>query len=437
MWTVIWPPTMNIAQCILQVEAGANSSNSAVVPETSFVACTRHSLQRWMLASLLLLVSCLTASAQSDYSRVEFGGEFSTIRQNDAQTGNGKNFPGFGGRFDWNFTRRLAFETEVDFFPEQSEAVSFRRGGQTLQSVFGLRAKVLQTRRLSVFGLVRPGLFHFTDVLSYSPGAGQPTQEFGATYFAVNLGGGIEYYLSPRWVLRADIAGNPYRVPQQTRNVAGVSLSYLGSVEDTTRLSFGVGYRPGTLRENEDERNVAGNWEFGPLFSTLVAAPAGSNSSVAALSGLGAYASYRFWRVLYFDSDVLYFPQDTHGPTNLYGGPVMQGLFGLKGGIRRNDFGFFGKVRPGFQSYAQALEIIATQPSGTASYTYGRSTNFALDLGGIVEFYPTERGTLRIEAGDSHTFFSPHTVNFNGKPVRYDLGMHHTIQLVFGYGWRF
>jgi hypothetical protein len=125
-----------------------------------------------MLPSLLMFAACFTASAQSDYSRVEFGGEFSTIRQNDPQTENGKNFPGFGTRFDWNFDRRLAFETEVDFFPEQSEVITFRRGGQTLQAVFGLRAKALQTRRLSVFGLVRPGLFHFTDVLA-NPEAGR------------------------------------------------------------------------------------------------------------------------------------------------------------------------------------------------------------------------------------------------------------------------
>jgi hypothetical protein len=88
-------------------------------------------------------------------------------------------------------------------------------------------------------------------------------------------------------------------------------------------------------------------------------------------------------------------------------------------------------------SARQALESIAAQPSGAVDYSYGRSTNFALDLGGIVEFYPSERGTLRIEAGDSHPFFSPHMVNTNGAALRYDLGMHHTIQLVFGYGWRF
>ncbi len=390
----------------------------------------------WLSILLLVFAACSTVSAQSDTTRSEFGGEFSTIRQNEAQTGNGKNFPGFGGRFDWNFNRRLAFETQVDFFPEQSEVVDFLRGGQTLQAVFGLRAKVVQTRRVSVFGLVRPGLFHFTDVLTYSQGAGLPAQKLGATYFVLNLGGGIEYYVTPRWVLRADIEGNPYRVPQQTRNTPAGTVSYPGSVEDTTRLSFGVAYRPGTLRENGAESKVPGKWEFGPLYSTI-AAPAAPNSGIATLSGLGGYATYRFWRVLYFDGDVIYFPQDTHGSTNLYGGPVLQGLFGVKGGIRRNHFGFFGKVRPGFQSYAQALERITSQPSGTLDYSYGRSTNFALDLGGIVEFYPSERSTLRIEAGDSHIFFSPHAVDSNGTSLPYDLGMRHSIQFVLGYGWRF
>jgi hypothetical protein len=390
-----------------------------------------------MFRLLLMLACCLSTLAQDKYTRLELGGQFSTIRQNHARTGNGKNFPGFGGRFDWNFNRRLALEAQMDFFPMPSEVVNFLRGGQTLEAVFGLRAKVLQTRRLSVFGLVRPGLFHYTDVLTYPRVAGLPVGQRGATYFELNLGGGLEYDVSPRWVLRADIEGNPYRVAPQTRSTPAGTVRYPGSVEDTTRLSIGVAYRPGTWKENEAESKVPGNWEWGPLFSTLITAPAGAENGVATLCGFGAYATYRIWRVLYFDTDVLYFPEDTHGTSNLYGGPVLQGLFGVKGGIRRNYFGFFGKVRPGFQTYAQTLESITTQPSGPADYSYARSTNFVLDLGGIVEFYPTEQSTLRIEAGDSHIFFPPHKVTVNGSALGYDLGMHHTIQFVFGYGWRF
>ena len=98
--------------------------------------------------------------------------------RNSSDGGGGKNYPGFGGRFDWNLTRRLALEGEIDYFPGLAESQFLLQGGQTVQAVFGIRAKVIQTRKLSVFGLVRPGVFHFTDVLNVSdqPGWNLPDQ---------------------------------------------------------------------------------------------------------------------------------------------------------------------------------------------------------------------------------------------------------------------
>jgi len=61
-----------------------------------------------------------------------------------------------------------------------------------------------------------------------------------------------------------------------------------------------------------------------------------------------------------------------------------------------------------------------------------------LDLGGIVEFYPAERGTLRLEAGDTHIYFNTRDVNFGGIIVPAGGGkLQHTIQFIVGYGWRF
>jgi hypothetical protein len=106
----------------------------------------------------------------------------------------------------------------------------------------------------------------------------------------------------------------------------------------------------------------------------------------------------------------------------------------LKGGIRRNHFGIFGKVRPGFHSYSQALSGISE--SGVESFD--RYTNFVLDLGGILEFYPSEHGTLRFEAGDTHIYFNTHNINIAGTPEPAGGGkLRHTIQFVTGYGWRF
>ena len=116
----------------------------------------------------------------------------------------------------------------------------------------------------------------------------------------------------------------------------------------------------------------------------------------------------------------------------------MQGLFGVKGGIRRNQYGFFGKARPGFNSYSEAVTSLSDRSRGASSYTFGRSTNFVLDLGGIVEFYPSERSTLRLEAGDTHIFYGDRSVAVNGVPTNYPGGgLQHSIEFIVGYGWRF
>jgi hypothetical protein len=388
--------------------------------------------------TLFLSCSFLLAPAicaQEKYTRFELGAEYSTIRETNSNL-QGNNASGFGGRFDWNVNRRLALESQVDFFPQHGVPLLLVQGGQTLQAVFGVRAKVIQHRYFSVFGLLRPGLLHFTEVEVPSSLASSSSVEQPATYFVLNLGGGIEYYPSPRWVLRADIEGNPYRVPAYFI-FPGTGVQP-GKINDTTRLSFGAAYRPGALIENEAETKVRGNWEFGPLFSSMTLAREGLSDNVRTEPGFGGYASYRFYKVLYLDGDLLYFPRRTDFSGAHDGGTILQGLVGLKGGIRRNHFGLFGKVRPGFHSYSQALTSLTASGGSTAVYSYGRASNFVLDLGGIIEFYPGDRNTLRLEVGDTHLFFGTRNVNIGGviEPVGGGK-MQHSIQAALGYGWRF
>jgi Outer membrane protein beta-barrel domain len=380
-----------------------------------------------------VLFAVVAVRAQDAYTRTEIGAEFSTIRQT-LPGGGAQNYPGFGGRFDWNLTRRLAIESQVDFFPEHSGSVLYKQGGQTLQAVAGLRAKVIQTRRLSVFGLVRPGMIHFTDVLYYTAYPATGVKPF--TYFVLNLGGGLEYYLSDRWALRADIEGDPYRVANASVSFSGGGTGFvIGKIDDTTRLSFGVAYRPGASIENQPEHGVDGRLEVGPLFTTMISAR--EAVGVRADPGFGGYTSYKLYKVFYLDGDVLYFPRDTSVSGAHDGGQILQALAGVKGGIRRNHFGFFGKVRPGFNSYSKALTSITTTSSPAVS-SYDRSASFALDLGGIIEFYPAEHGTLRLEVGDTHLFFGNRNVNDNGMIVPSPGGaLRHSIEFITGYGWRF
>jgi hypothetical protein len=389
----------------------------------------------YLLFLLCSLFANFPARAQDDYTRFELGGQYSLVEETNSAL-QGDTLSGGGARFDWNLTRRFAFESQIDFFPQSVAPLLLIQGGQTLQAVFGIRAKVIQTRRLSVFGLVRPGLLHFSGVQALANTPSIVYTDQTANYFVLNLGGGIEYYLSPRWVLRADIEGNPYRIPAFYAPASGAVVP--GKVNDTTRLSFGVAYRPGALIPNEPETKLPGKWEFGPLFSSMTLAREGPANNVLIEPGLGGYLSYRFYGVFYADGDLLYFPQHPtlSGPQT--GGTLLQGLFGLKGGIRRNHFGFFGKVRPGFDSFSDALTGVTSSNQSTPTYSYQRANNFVLDLGGIVEIYPSERSTLRIEIGDTHLFYGTRDLDVDGATEAVPGGkMQHSIQLMLGYGWRF
>ena len=157
-----------------------------------------------LLALSFFALAAASLRAQDLYTRSELGAQFSTVQE--APPGGGSYaYPGFGGRIDLNLNRRLALEGQFDFFPGHAESLLYRQGGQTFQGVAGIRAKVIQTKRLSVFGLVRPGVIHFSDVLFYN---GDPTTLYGTksvNYFVLNLGGGFEYYMTNRWAFRADI----------------------------------------------------------------------------------------------------------------------------------------------------------------------------------------------------------------------------------------
>jgi hypothetical protein len=385
---------------------------------------------------LCLLLMGPAGRAQDNSTQFEFGAQYSTVRETNTDLA-AKDFSGVGARFDWNLSCRLAFESQVDFFPENGVPLLLEQGGQSVEAVFGLRAKVIQTRHFSIFGLVRPGLLHFSNVQTIAPGNSISYITQPATYFVLNLGGGIEYYATPRWVLRFDIEGDPYRIPAFFS--AGGANSLPGKINDTTRLSFGVAYRPGALIENEDETKVPGKWEVGPLFSALMISREGLTNNVRTEPGLGGYASYRFYGVFYLDGDLLYFPQGTAFSSPHDGGTILQGTAGIKGGIRRNRFGIFGKVRPGFNSYSDALAGVSSSSTSTAiTDTYSRSTNFILDLGGIVEVYPNEHGTIRIEVGDTHLFFGTRNLDVGGLQEQVGGGkMQHSIQITTGYGWRF
>ena len=91
----------------------------------------------------------------------------------------------------------------------------------------------------------------------------------------------------------------------------------------------------------------------------------------------------------------------------------MDGLFGVKVGYRGSRYGVFGKVRPGFTHLMdQGVECVGTDCARIlmllAQDAY--RTEFALDIGGGFEFFPSARTVARFEFGDTmirHRSFAP------------------------------
>jgi hypothetical protein len=144
--------------------------------------------------------------------------------------------------------------------------------------------------------------------------------------------------------------------------------------------------------------------EIGGHFSTLQVGDAGNTNA-----GLGGRVSYEFLPWLALEGDLSYFPNDRLdvdlGPSSLmlqtqYSRRRLEGFVGPKVGVRGERFGAFAKVRPGFAHLIDkgvrcVGELCALALLARPEY----HPEFALDLGGIVEFYPTERTVARFDLG--------------------------------------
>lgn len=80
----------------------------------------------------------------------------------------------------------------------------------------------------------------------------------------------------------------------------------------------------------------------------------------------------------------------------------VEGFFGPKVGWRSERFGLFGKVRPGFaRLFDKGLTCEGEVCTRMLLVRPQYRTEFALDLGAVVEFYPTARTVTRVDLGST------------------------------------
>ena len=131
--------------------------------------------------------------------------------------------------------------------------------------------------------------------------------------------------------------------------------------------------------------------------------------------GAGGRFTYNLNNYIAFDSEVDFFLPDEGPPY------ATQGLFGIKAGTRIKRVGIFAKVRPGFQT-----NFVVNQRE---------QARFALDVGGVAEFYLNRHVVLRVDAGDVIIPFGNNVVGYG--PFAQRLGTTHNFQLNLGVGVRF
>jgi hypothetical protein len=106
-------------------------------------------------------------------------------------------------------------------------------------------------------------------------------------------------------------------------------------------------------------------------------------------------------------------------------GRVKQGFFGLKVGRKFDKFGIYGKVRPGFVNYSrggnsgEVFPTLISSGSGSVSTFFlprpvKGKTNFAGDVGGVIEFYPTKKIITRFDFGDTIVRLKSSVIEFPG-----------------------
>lgn len=129
--------------------------------------------------------------------------------------------------------------------------------------------------------------------------------------------------------------------------------------------------------------------------------------------GLGARFTFNFNKNVSFESAGYFFPRRCLSCE--HNGRTTEVLAGVKVGKRFQRWGIFGKARPGVVSFSQGDFNVFPVNDGSAfpfRFEVNRLNSFALDLGAVVEVYPSRRIVTRFDFGDTLIHFGNRTRNF-------------------------
>ncbi|MGH9871626.1 MAG: hypothetical protein ACRD9S_04060 [Pyrinomonadaceae bacterium] len=190
--------------------------------------------------------------------------------------------------------------------------------------------------------------------------------------------------------------------------------------------------------------------EVGIHFTTITKPEINGSSTEP---GLGARFTFNLNRSVALEAVGNLFPHSCSfcgGNLGDNSGIIKQGLFGVKAGKRFEKWGIFAKARPGVVNFGQGNTIYTingTGPSAVVAVQRRGVSNFATDLGAVLEFYPSKRIVTRFEAGDTLIHYGSRQSNFltfdpsTNSPILFPFttrpDTRHNFQFFAGVGWRF
>lgn len=148
--------------------------------------------------------------------------------------------------------------------------------------------------------------------------------------------------------------------------------------------------------------------------------------------GVGGRVSYNLNANFALDGEFNFFPtRRTNFAAPLYVDSFrVQGLAGVKAGVRNRTVGVFAKLRPGFIYFSEG----PVDPNVATLLPIPQRVNataLALDAGGVLELYPSRSVGLRFDVGDTLIRYQREAATF--APGRTT----HNLQISAGVGLRF
>ncbi|MET0646154.1 MAG: outer membrane beta-barrel protein [Pyrinomonadaceae bacterium] len=152
------------------------------------------------------------------------------------------------------------------------------------------------------------------------------------------------------------------------------------------------------------------------------------------VNGLGGRFGYNFNKNFALDAEFSFFPETHLG--NRQSGQKTQAFVGVRAGARSRYVGLFAKARPGVMFIGEVTSGFNCNGTSFGRTCRPSHNNFAFDAGGVLEFYPSQRAIVRLDAGDTIVRIRNATAGVIGGPaVTSDTT--HNFQFSVGFGYRF